>query len=215
MQDAGFNAPEPLEGDEGDEFDDDGDDVKEQMARLRAAREAHCKQTADREVKAKEYLHKRQVGVSSSASGPSDPGPSSSRQRGFVAMPCSGPPLGEAKQWLPPGATLSKDCVREKRWRIRFRAMGGEKSKSFGRHSSKNTSGHRWSSCCSGHGGPTKGSQARLVRVLSSAHPLEVAARGVGVHGSHRNPCCSRVVPYFEYAYPGWFICELYCFGSW
>lgn len=52
-------------------------------------------------------------------------------------MPCSGPSLDEAKQWLPPGASLMKDSLRENRWRIRFNSLpGGVKPKSFGRHSS-------------------------------------------------------------------------------
>lgn len=136
-QDAGFNAPELLEGD-GSDGDCVDDDVAEQIEMLKSAQDERRKQQRERQVKATEYLRKLGKGPSSSSSKVASSGGGGPKPRHFVAMPCRGPSLEDAKQWLPPGATLSKDCVRENRWRIRFKPLGGEKSKSFGRHSSTN-----------------------------------------------------------------------------
>lgn len=63
-----------------------------------------------------------------------------SKPRRFVPAEADGYSAAEAAQFLPPGATITKDSTRENRWRVRASFLsnlgsGCERSKSFGRGS--------------------------------------------------------------------------------
>lgn len=77
-------------------------------------------------------MPKRVGGASSSAAGSSSAPP---KARRFVAAVVDGLSLDEGNALLPTGYVFSKDTVRENRWRLRSKAMVGEKSKSFGKGS--------------------------------------------------------------------------------
>ena len=58
--------------------------------------------------------------------------PQLSGRRRFVPFGSDGITEEDAKQYLPPGARISKDALRENRWRVRSAELGGERTKSFG-----------------------------------------------------------------------------------
>jgi len=119
----------------------DDDDVECQIAELRAAVE-------QRQAKARALVVAWQpaampaVPASSSGSAPSASSSGAApAPRRFVPMPPSGMTVAQAREYLPPGCSISKDIEREHRWRLRSKLVGREITKSFGSASTLGVNG--------------------------------------------------------------------------
>lgn len=111
---------------ESTDFDEDGADYHEQCEKLRAHHLSLAKAEA-RRLAAAEELRASASSASSSSAASAGPKP-----RNFVPMGATGISEAEARGYLPPLASLSKDDRRENRWRVRAPYLQGERSRSWG-----------------------------------------------------------------------------------
>lgn len=112
--------------------EDDGSDLLQQWADLK-------RQTWEKSVAVQKVREKLAGALRTQVGAPKAPAVAQ-RRRVFVAVRTSGYTAAEAREWLPPGASLSKDDKRENRWRIRASylsnlGLGQERSKSYGKSS--------------------------------------------------------------------------------
>ena len=116
-------------------LEDADDDVRDQLARLREQREL----ASARAAAARAELEKQQEAVASGAgSAAGAPAPEPARvARRFVPKPGHGLSVEEAREYLPPGASITNDDRRENRWRVRAPYLatdhlGCERSRAWG-----------------------------------------------------------------------------------
>ena len=114
-----------------EENEDDMADILEELEVLRAKRRAAA--TREAQISA---MTTTAGAASSSAAGGHGGAPAASgapaRVRRWVPAAADGFDVPTAEQWVPPLCKLSKDGLRENRWRVRAPWLAGERSKSFG-----------------------------------------------------------------------------------
>lgn len=79
--------------------------------------------------------------TSAASSSSSSQAPHAPKARRFVPVPATGMSAPEARGFLPPQCSLSKDTTRENRWRLRMRFLEKEVTKAYGRNSSHDDHG--------------------------------------------------------------------------
>lgn len=136
LEKIGSSLPQDLDMIVGDDLEDDQSVIMQQWEAIAKRREA-AKVAKDKLLAQAERLQPPRPSVAAASTTSRRDGSAGPRPRTFVARPANGYSQAQAKQWLPPGASISKDDRRENRWRVRspfLRDLGGgaERSKSFG-----------------------------------------------------------------------------------
>jgi hypothetical protein len=117
---------------EKDEGEEDIEDIEQQFNELRRERE---KKLSEREANLK-AMRDALAGFAPHSHGGGSAGSGSAEGSGpgrkFIPVPEAGPTLEVARAYVPPGFSLSKDTIRENRWRLRGKLLEGERSRSYG-----------------------------------------------------------------------------------
>ena len=107
----------------------DDEEVLKQLAELKRLKEERDRRECQRLAQLSE-LHTGRAGLAGALAG--NQAGSATVARTFIPCPAHGYSAKQAEEWLPPDTKISKDAVRENRWRLRCKHLPSEKSKSWG-----------------------------------------------------------------------------------